>query len=97
MSGYKVSKKAVRDITSIGEYTQKTWGLQQRRAYLSGLERAFERLSQSPKLAPLRSEIDPPVRVYRYESHLIVYKDDEDGILVLRVRHHSEDWIDSPL
>ena len=97
MSRFKVSKKAASDIRSIGHYTQKTWGAPQRRVYLTGLERSFERLADNPALGPLRYEIDPPVRVFRYQSHMIVYVEDIAGVLILRVRHQSEDWRDAPV
>ncbi len=38
-------------------------------------------------------EINPPVRLYRYESHHILYAIRDGELLVLRVLHGSVDWI----
>lgn len=97
MSKFSVSARARDDICSIAIYTQETWGVEQRREYLNGMNAAFERLAEMPLMAPERQDIDPPVRIYRYQRHLIVYVVDDEGILVIRVRHHSEDWLDDPL
>ena len=38
--------------------------------------------------------LHPPVRVHRYQSHLIIYEIAEDDmVLILRVRHGREDWL----
>ncbi|MBN9890159.1 type II toxin-antitoxin system RelE/ParE family toxin [Salipiger abyssi] len=97
MSKYRVSRKAASDLRSIARYTQDTWGAVQRRKYLEGLDSSFRRLAAMPQLAAQRYDIDPPVRIFRYESHLIVYVEEDSGVLILRVRHHSEDWMDAPL
>ncbi len=73
MARFRVSKKAQSDIRNIGLYTQQQWGHEQRRKYLSGLETRFGQLAENPDLAPERTEFQPPVRIYRYEKHLIVY------------------------
>ena len=54
-------------------------------------------MSEYPRAARLRHEIDPPVRAHPYKAHLIVYEiEAEDGIVVLRVRHSREDWHSDP-
>ena len=37
-------------------------------------------------------EITPPVRVHPCGSHMIVYEINKLGVLILRVRHHRENW-----
>lgn len=91
MPGYRVSKKARQDIREIGLFTQRRWGPERRRKYLAGMSNCIERLSETPAMAPLRREYVPPVRLHLYESHLIVYLDDSDGILIVRVLHKSMD------
>ena len=89
MSGFSVSQKAQKDIRDIGRYTQKRWGTEQRRLYLSGLEARFKSLSENPMLSAQRREFDPPVRIHRYEKHLIIYMETDPGILIIRVLHMS--------
>lgn len=97
MSTYRVSKKARSDIRSIALYTQEQWGVAQRRKYLDSLDAKFRQLADMPLMAAERRDIDSPVRIHRHERHLIVYTVAKDSILIIRVRHHSEDWQDSPV
>lgn len=91
MPGYRVSRKAETDIREIGRYTEAEWGRAQRRLYLSGMETCFRHLAGNPRLAAARAEFSPPVRIQRYEKHLIVYAEEDDGILIVRVLHESMD------
>ncbi len=96
MAGFLVSKAAYNDIRSIAVYTQKTWGVARRRRYLSGLNDKFVTLADMPEMAPERCEFVPPVRIFPYEKHLIVYVHENAGILILRVLHRNMD-IDAQL
>jgi len=50
-------------------------------------------LSENPEATREREDINPPVRIYPFGSHLIVYSIRPDqNIFVLRVRHAREDW-----
>lgn len=41
----------------------------------------------------LRSEFDPPVHVFTFKAHVIVYEvDAAGGVTILRLRHGHEDW-----
>lgn len=88
MARFRVSKAAAADIREIGRYTQQRWGRAQRRTYLDGLNVQFQRLADSPALAPARADFDPPVRIFPYQRHLIVYMQERhETILVVRVLH----------
>lgn len=73
MKPYRVSNEARADIRDIGRFTQKRWGKPQRRKYLDGLDACLRTLAQNPKLAPERKEYEPPVRMYSYGRHVVVY------------------------
>lgn len=91
MTSFRVSKAAEADIRQIARYTQNEWGARQRRLYLSGLNDEFKALSQNPLLVPERAEFEPPVRIRRYERHLIVYVIEDSDILIVRVLHQNMD------
>ena len=62
-----------------------------------GLEATFEFLADYPRAARLRQEISPPVRALPYKAHLIVYDiENDDVIVILRIRHSREDWMIGP-
>jgi len=84
-AAFRVSRAARNDIKNIGRYTQKTYGVDQRRKYLEGLEIKFSFLAKNPDLHPERPTFDPPVRISHYEQHMVVYTTAGDGILIIRV------------
>jgi len=92
-SRFRLSGLAFRDVERLYEDGLTKFGLAIVDHYYDGLFAAFDFLADYPRAARLRMEIDPPARVYRYRSHVIVYElDDNDVVLILRIRHGREDW-----
>lgn len=91
MPEFRLTKAAQTDVQGIARYTQKEWGSAQRRRYLDGLQDKFEALLEAPRTAAERLDFEPPVRIFPYEKHLIVYAIDDGGILIVRVLHQSMD------
>jgi toxin ParE1/3/4 len=92
---YRLTRKATEDIIAIFAEGAHQFGLDQAEKSHAGLERIFMLLSDNPDLARNRLEISPPVRIYPYGSHLIIYLVEENlDVLIVRVRHGHEDWID---
>lgn len=87
------------DLLGIFLYGIEEHGLAQAQRYKSQLEKAFQTISDNPRITRLRREITPPVRVYPAQKHMIVYTIMEDGgtVYVLRVRHHRENWTERPM
>jgi toxin ParE1/3/4 len=95
---YRLTNKAADDILDIWAEGAALFGEVQAERYHSGLEAVFRFLSENPKAARMRTEIDPPVRAHPFQSHLVVYEvDANDAVLILRVRHGHEDWISDPV
>ncbi|MGI4878307.1 MAG: type II toxin-antitoxin system RelE/ParE family toxin [Janthinobacterium lividum] len=93
MPSYRLTRAADDDIDAIFFAGIAMFGEAHAETYYAGLTAALDFLADNPFAARLRCEIEPPVRAWRYKAHLIVYDVEVDGILVLRVRHGSEDWI----
>ena len=94
MPGYQLTQAASDDIEGIFIEGLALFGLAQADKYHDGLTATFEFLADVPRAARLREEINPPVRAYRYKSHMILYDlDGDDVVIILRVRHGHEDWI----
>ena len=93
---FKISKEAVNDLRSIGQYTQQKWGKHQRREYLFSLNEKFSFLANNPLMCRERTEFDPSVRIHRHKHHLIIYLVNTDHILILRILHENMD-IDAQL
>lgn len=93
MPRYTLSQAAETDLAAIASYTVETFGIDQAIAYRDGLIRTFEFLAENPRAARLRDELRPPLRVHRFQSHLILYDvQSNGGIFIIRIRHGREDW-----
>ena len=93
MPAYRLTNAAVADLAHVFRGGIDFFGPAQAAAYHAGLEATFAFLGEFPRAARERTEIDPPVRAYRYKAHLVVYEiGDDDVVLILRVRHGREDW-----
>ncbi|MGB0659013.1 MAG: type II toxin-antitoxin system RelE/ParE family toxin [Mangrovicoccus sp.] len=91
-SGYRLSPKAEDDLSDIWLYTAQNWSMGQAENYLRGLEEKLRQLCQNPRLAPERSEISPPVRLYIYRSHLVIYRIEGEFLAIIRVLHNRQHW-----
>ncbi|CUS48043.1 toxin ParE1/3/4 [Idiomarinaceae bacterium HL-53] len=88
-----ISNAARKDLFAIYNYTRQTYGKVNAINYLNKLDNAMNLIVTFPKIAKLRSEIIPPVRILPIEEHLLIYRELElDTIELLRVRHKREDW-----
>lgn len=93
VSGYRLSPAARADISSIWDYTAETWSPVQADTYIRGLVNSLETLVKFPEMSSERQETTPPVRLHRYQSHLIIYRIEADCIAVVRIMHFRRDWL----
>ncbi len=89
---YRLSPAAQRDLEGIWDYTVSVWSVDQAERYLQGLSETLELLCLSPRIARERTEFDPPVRLYPYRSHLIIYRIEDDYLHIIRVFHNRQHW-----
>jgi toxin ParE1/3/4 len=94
---FRLSGAARGDLKAIYRQGEEQFGHKRADAYSSGLITAFNLIADYPHVGRLRTETRPPVRVQPYRSHVIVYATDKAGVLILRIRHAHEDWIDNPV
>ena len=57
------------------------------------LIQVFQLLAENPLAAPLRPELTAEIRVYPVGSHIVIYTARKQDILILRIRHAHEDWL----
>jgi toxin ParE1/3/4 len=89
---YRLSPAALTDLDAIWEYTARTWSVSQAETYIRRLAADMDLLVQHPGMARERTEIRPPVRLYRSGSHLIIYRIDAGWLDVLRIVHARQNW-----
>ncbi|MEQ8747706.1 type II toxin-antitoxin system RelE/ParE family toxin [Pyruvatibacter sp.] len=95
---YKLTQKAEDDIIAVYLEGYALFGEAQADTYHAALEQVFRFLSDNPRAARERTEINPPVRCHPHGAHIIIYLIEESGdVLILRVRHAREDWDTDPV
>jgi toxin ParE1/3/4 len=88
---FRLTRKAREDLKSIARYTQRTWGVAQRNAYLTQLDKRFALLADAPTIGRSCETIRPGYRKYHEGRHVIFYVTIPNGIQVVRVLHDSMD------
>jgi toxin ParE1/3/4 len=91
LTSFRVTPRAFEDLKTIGRYTQRQWGRQQRDTYLRGLDARFVWLAKHSMLGRARDEIAPGYRSFRHEAHVIFYLIRADGIDIIGVPHQAMD------
>ena len=89
---FRTTRRADQDIIDLYVYGASQFGSPQAERYHAGLLALFDLLASNPFIARLRTEFSPPVRLHPYRAHLIVYVEDGQGILIVRVLHGRQDW-----
>ena len=90
----RLTAPADRDIDDVLRYGRKAHGGERAERYLLGLLEELDEIAAAPFQAQLREEADPPVRLRVYVGHNILYDVLEDEVVILRILHHSVNWID---
>ena len=81
---YRLSPAAKSDLDGIWDYMAAT--------YVRGLGETLTMLVRHPEMARERKEIDPPVRLHPYRSHLIIYRVESEYLTVIRIVHARQHW-----
>lgn len=93
--GFRLTAQAEEDMVGIAEAGIRLFGETQALAYHQQLFEMFELIAASSQMARERPEITPPVRVHPFKSHVMIYVLTEpDDVLIVRVRHSHEDWLE---
>lgn len=90
--GYVLTEEAEEDVIHILAESGKQFGTRQAHKYYAGLVECFSFLRENPRAARERTELTLPVRVHPYGSHIVIYKTDDENIIILAVRHSRENW-----
>jgi len=91
MAGYRLSSKAAADLETIYEYTILNFGVAQARTYLSGLHQRFQSLAGNPTQGRSAADLAPALLRSEYQSHILFYVAENDGVRIVRVLHQSMD------
>lgn len=92
MTALILTRKAQADMSSIGRYTQKKWGFEQRNQYLRQLDQAFHTIAEKPLIGRSCEHIRQGYRAYSVGKHIIFYRQyDSNTIQIVRILHERMD------
>lgn len=94
---YRISDAAYEDYLALYAEGVARFGATQAMSYSDSLEHTFELIAENPGLARLRTELKPAVRVHPHGSHMIIYEEMDDLVIILRIRHARENWTEKPI
>lgn len=92
MGVYKLSIKSEIDLAKMYEYGIETFGLNQAKAYVSGMHTLFQILADNATLGRDASEFMLSLKRFSYKSHTIFYVVTDIDILIVRVLNQSMDY-----
>lgn len=97
MRTFRLTNKAKADLRAIATFTQKKWGIEQRKVYLRQIDEAFQLLSRTPDIAISCDFVKTGYRKFPVVSHVIFFKILSDKELqIVRVLHKRMDVKSSP-
>lgn len=88
---YELSKLAIRDLTSIWNYTAKNWSPNQADKYFKQIINEIEFICSNPEIGKSIKDVKENHRIIAIKSHLIIYKINSQKVFVDRILHQSMD------
>lgn len=89
MPTVRFSGRAKADLLNIGSYTLETWGEAQALRYFSHLEDCANTIAANSSSGRECDWIRPGLRRFETGRHVIFYRQEKGGILVVRILHQS--------
>jgi toxin ParE1/3/4 len=86
-----LSRRAIRDLEQIEQYSEDRWGKSTAQDYLHSIEGALARIRQQPDLLRAKPDISEYFKFYRVRQHFLVCVQVHDRIYVHTIKHTSMD------
>ena len=90
----EISSKAQLDIASMHPYGLEQFGQTRADEYSVKLFDLFELIQKNPRMAVEMVNFKRRLRMLRYRRHLVFYRLSVRKILILRVLHGTQNWVD---
>jgi toxin ParE1/3/4 len=82
-----LSVAAEADIDAVAAYSKEKWGAAQADSYLTKLEEGFDLLGRTPSIGRACDSIQPGLRRFEIEGHVVFYRIGKNEISVVRILH----------
>ncbi|MFH1793784.1 MAG: type II toxin-antitoxin system RelE/ParE family toxin [Pseudomonadota bacterium] len=87
MSEVRLSKRAGANLRDIYLFGIEQFGRRQAEKYRLELDECFAMLARHPRIGRTSQSIRAGVRRHEHGSHVILYREENDGILIVAVLH----------
>ena len=95
MAKFRLTNRAVEDLTSIWNYTLEKWSEKQADKYYNLLVDNFNEIARNPRLGKNYSDVVENIFGFRVGRHIIFYRQVQDReIEVIRILHEQMDLKD---
>ncbi len=92
MSKYKLTNKAVEDLTNIWDYTFDKWSEKQADKYYKILLENFQNIADDPKIGKHYDGVKDELLGFKVNRHIIFYRQlDDQPIEITRILHGGMD------
>lgn len=88
---YQLSKLAEKDLEVIWDYTYANWSIKKADKYINQIIIQIGKVCSNPELGRSLTEIKPEHRMLKVNSHLIIYKIEDEILKVDRILHEKMD------
>ena len=86
-SGLALRPAAEADLAVIWLQGASNWAVEQAERYVDGLFALFDLLVEFPEMAREHAELSPPVRIHPMGAHLVIYRQSDEQIEIIRILH----------
>ncbi len=93
MKNIKFSKQASQDIEEIYLYGFISFGEEQADLYAFKMQKFLEMMRSNPKIGRLDTRVNPAIRRFDFENHVIFYDENDTAITIVRILHGSMDFV----
>lgn len=87
MARFQLSLRAEKDFLGILNYTLQAWNEAQAHRYFDRIESCCELLAEKPLIGRSCEWISPGLRRMEEASHVIFYRQDSEGVKIVRILH----------
>lgn len=88
---FQLTNKAYSDLKSIAKYTHTTWGVEQRKEYLSRLDQSFYLIAENVGIGRNCDFIREGYFSHPVGKHLVFYRVEGEMVTIVRILHQSMD------
>ena len=78
------------DLAAIRRYSVREFGADVADVYFRGFTKAFDMLRAHPFAGTVREDIGPGALLYVHRRHRILYRVEDELIVIVRVSHHAQ-------